>query len=244
MKKITPASVEPVYRTIAPPPPALYRVVRRDGLPARLGLDPAAGPWADLPVAAVADFHPKSTDHRPRTEARLLHDGSTLHVLFDVQDRYVRCVHLDYQSMVSRDSCVELFLQPPGSTGYFNFEFNCAGTLLLYFIEDPARAGRQLFRKYTPVPPEVGGLVKVRSSLSAPIDPERGEPVRWQLAVAIPISVMTPSVPGLRAFDGDWRGNLFKCADDTSHPHWAAWNPIGSVLRFHQPDRFGTIRFE
>ena len=28
-----------------------------------------------------------------------------------------------------------------------------------------------------------------------------------------------------------WRGNFYKCADESSHPHWASWAPIGPELR-------------
>ena len=41
-----------------------------------------------------------------------------------------------------------------------------------------------------------------------------------------------------------WRGNAFKCADETSHPHWASWAPIGEALNFHAPGWFGDLDFE
>ena len=37
--------------------------------------------------------------------------------------------------------------------------------------------------------------------------------------------------------------NFFKCADDSSHPHWASWAPIGEALNFHQPQYFAPLRF-
>jgi hypothetical protein len=39
-----------------------------------------------------------------------------------------------------------------------------------------------------------------------------------------------------------WRANLFKCGDQTSHPHWAAWSAVDSN-NFHLPHCFGTIEF-
>lgn len=255
MKKMAPVQVQPVFKTLPAPDaapatsPGIYRVARAnpeafaDPAPP---LDPQAAPWRDLPVAAVAHFHPDSApDHRPRTDVRLLHAGDRLRALFDVHDRFVRCVHAEYQSMVSRDSCVELFLQPPGASGYFNFEFSCGGAMMVFYIEDPRRAGDRLFAKYQPVPERLGRAVSVWSSLRHPIDPEVTTPVRWQLACEIPFAVLRPYLaPAIRQFAGTWRGNFFKCADGTSRPHWAAWNPIGSVLRFHQPDKFGSVVFE
>ncbi|MCD6337129.1 MAG: hypothetical protein J7M01_02720, partial [Candidatus Marinimicrobia bacterium] len=37
-------------------------------------------------------------------------------------------------------------------------------------------------------------------------------------------------------------GNLYKCGDKTSHPHWASWSPIDK-LNFHQPKHFGEFVF-
>jgi hypothetical protein len=41
-----------------------------------------------------------------------------------------------------------------------------------------------------------------------------------------------------------WRANFYRCADDSSHPHWGYWAKIGDRLDFHQPDRVGGIIFE
>jgi hypothetical protein len=35
---------------------------------------------------------------------------------------------------------------------------------------------------------------------------------------------------------------LYKCADQTSHPHWAAWSAV-NTLNFHVPDCFGAVQF-
>jgi hypothetical protein len=41
-----------------------------------------------------------------------------------------------------------------------------------------------------------------------------------------------------------WRGNFYKCGDETSHPHWGMWAPIREGFTFHQPRFFGTLHFE
>jgi len=41
-----------------------------------------------------------------------------------------------------------------------------------------------------------------------------------------------------------WRANFYKCADESSHPHWGSWADIGERLDFHQPECFGEIIFE
>lgn len=163
--------------------------------------------------------------------------------MFRVEDRYVRCVHLAYQSPVYRDSCVELFVEPVPGRGYFNFEVSCGGGLLTSHIVDPTRTGAG-FARFTPLDEASGGRVGVRTSLSGPIDPERVGPLAWTAALRIPFGLFQPFVGEVAPREGDmWRANLFKCADDSSHPHWASWAPIGERLDFHQPDRFGALVF-
>jgi hypothetical protein len=56
--------------------------------------------------------------------------------------------------------------------------------------------------------------------------------------------VLAPYCGPLALADGQrWRANCFKCADQSSHPHWASWAPIGEVLNFHQPASFGVFEF-
>jgi len=220
-------------------------VVKRTAIAPAPRDDWASQCWAAANTLEVNQFHPRSSDHRPRTQAKLLHDRAHLYVLFRVQDRYVRCAHTTYQSLVSRDSCVEFFLQPDRQRGYFNFEINCGGTMLLYYIEDATRTETAPFRKYAPVPHELARTVRIWHSLPTRIDPEIADHVDWTLGCAVPFSLFEPYVSAMAATTTHkWRGNFFKCGDETSHPHWASWSPIGEILRFHQPDRFGAISFE
>ena len=199
--------------------------------------------WAAANVLRVEWFHPKSSDHRPATQAKLLHDGRQLYVMFHVRDRYVRAIRTEYQSMVCRDSCVEFFVQPKGDCGYFNFEVNCGGTVLVYYVEDPARVGNGL-AKHTVLPREFREAMQVRSSMPAPVEPEIEGPVQWWLAYSIPLRSFEPYVGSLGEASGQrWRGNFYKCGDETSHPHWASWQPLGEELNFHQPRFFAPIVF-
>jgi hypothetical protein len=207
--------------------------------------------WQGAAAIDIAHFHPRSSDHRPATRARMLYDARNLYVMFDVHDRYVRCVRSAYQSRVSRDSCVEFFLQPRPDAparehrGYFNFEINCGGALLVYYITDPTRGeGERLFREYQILPPEFGSRVQIVTTLPRVVEPEIAEPTRWGIACSVPLEILEPYAGPIGDPGGQrWRGNFFKCGDETSHPHWASWNPIGEVLRFHQPQYFAPIEF-
>jgi hypothetical protein len=226
-------------------------LVARSSVPPKLVTNWDDPTWQCAATIDIAHFHPRGSDHRPTTRARMLYDGRQLYLMFDVHDRFVRCVRTEYQSGVSRDSCIEFFLQPrpdhpePDRRGYFNFEINCGGTLLVYYITDPARGeGDQLFREYEVLPPEFGAAVEIVTTLPRVVEPEITQPTRWGVACRVPLEILESYVGEIADPAGQtWRGNFFKCGDETSHPHWASWNPIGEVLRFHQPQYFGEIQF-
>ena len=224
--------------------PREYRVRRAPAAPVwQDAWDSAV--WNAADTATVSSFHPRSSSHRPETHVRLLYDRNNLYGLFQVRDRYVRCRHLHYQDPVYRDACVEFFVQPRADKGYFNFEMNCCGALLLRYVEDPTRGPSGELAQSTPVPPDIAPGVKVRSSLKGPIEPEMIEETVWSVSFVIPLGVLAHYAGALGDPAGQvWRGNFYKCAEDNSHPHWASWSPIGPTLNFHQPNTFGILRFE
>ncbi len=200
--------------------------------------------WGATPVLRIDRFHPRSSDHHPLTEAKLLHDDDVLYALFLVKDRFVRCVHTEYESDTYKDSCVELFLQPAGRQGYFALEVNCGGAFSLRFIEDPTRTPNR-FAKWTAVSAADARRVRIAHAMPSRVEPERREPTPWWVEIAWPRGVMEPYCGPIGALAGQrWRGNLFKCADETTHPHWATWAPIGEALNFHQPRYFDEVLFE
>ena len=191
-------------------------------------------------VALIDQFRPESSSHRPATTVRMGHDGERIFGRFDVRDRFVSSVHTGVNAEVWRDSCVECFLMP-NEQGYFNFEFNCGGALLCCYITDPARTENG-FKAFVRIPPSVGGLIEVRSSLPPRVEPEIVGPIEWSLRFFIPFTVLEKFVGPLGEVAGQtWRGNFFKCAEENSHPHWAAWSPVDE-FNFHLPRCFGRIQ--
>lgn len=198
--------------------------------------------WGAAETLAVASFRPESSDHRPMVQARLLYDAEGLYGIFRVQDKYVRCVQTEYQSYVSKDSCVEFFVQPKPGRGYLNFEMNCGGTLLLYHITDHERTATG-FKEYRPLPWDDGRTITIYHSLPRLVEPEIMVDTEWVLEFAIPFALLAKHIGDLGKIPGaTWRANLFKCGDDTSHPHWASWSPVDE-LNFHLPRCFAPITF-
>ncbi len=200
--------------------------------------------WAAAAPLRIDNFHPRSSDHRPVVEAGLLYDDAELHARFHVPDRYVRAAHVGYQAPVCRDSCVELFVRPTTSGGYFNIEINCGGSLLLYYVEDPRRTPDGGMARFTEVDAQIAGGIRILHSMPVRVDPEIEHPTNWQIQASVPFALFEHYTGDLGRRTGTkWTGNLYKCADNTSHPHWGSWSPVLDVLNFHQPDRFGLLEF-
>ena len=200
--------------------------------------------WGGAETVRLAFFHPRSSGHRPGVAAKVLYDAGGLYLHFKVQDRYVRSVGSQPMDPVYRDSCVEFFIQPKPVAGYLNFEVNCGGTFLVSYIEDCRRVPGG-FAKFRPLAPEWFAKLRCRHSLPAVVEPELTEPTGWQLEYFIPFALLAAHVGPLGDVAGQtWRGNFYKCADQTSHPHWAAWAPLGDELNFHQPKHFGELVLE
>jgi hypothetical protein len=198
--------------------------------------------WTRAETLNVGHFRPEGSEHQPLTRARLLWDADGIHGIFQVHDRFVRCLRTRYHEEVWKDSCVEFFAEPKPGRGYFNFEFNCGGAFLCNHITNPERTAA-CFKEFTKLPESLGSQIRAWPSLPRRIDVEIEEPLVWSLRFFIPFAILEPYVGPLGPFAGQtWRGNFFKCADESSHPHWASWAPV-SELNFHLPACFGTLQF-
>lgn len=205
-------------------------------------LDWDAPLWRKLNIATIDKFHSKSTDHHPETQVRIGYDQHNIYVMFQVKDAYVRSLHTEYNSKVNEDTCVEWFLQPPNSKGYYNFEMNAGGTLHVNYIIDPTRDKNGKRKNIKPIPEDHANIILIKSTLPSIVDPEIKDSITWHLSMIIPFKFFDLYTPVKKINSSIWRGNLYKCGDLTSHPHWGCWNPV-KELNFHQPKHFGEFRF-
>ena len=218
-------------------------IIRRADTPPVLGAAWDSGGWEKAETAEVSLFHPEGSDHKPHVRVKVLYDSVHLYVSFRVQDAFVRAVRKHHQEMVCKDSCVEFFVRPKENLGYFNFEMNCAGVLLVHHhTVEPGKSPRE--SPHEPVSPELIAQMQIVAPLGS-VEPELPGPVEWGVWYSIPVAFFERYVGPLGALAGQtWRGNFYKCGDETSHPHWASWAPIGEKLDFHQPYTFAELTFE
>ncbi len=200
--------------------------------------------WAHAQTIEINRFRREGSGHRPVARARVLYDSKRLYVMFRVEDQYVRCLAAQYQGPVYEDACVEFFVRPRRDKGYFNFEMNCGGALLLRNVTDPTRVGHEL-AEFTNVPWRLASQIRVFHSMPQVVDPEIEDQTTWVVEYSVPFSLFEDVIGPLGSVPGqEWTGNFYKCAETNSHPHFASWAPIGPELNFHQPECFVPIRFE
>lgn len=199
--------------------------------------------WGGLPALNIDLFRPEGSDFRPRVQAKLAWDDAALAVCFRVEDRYLLSRNTEFMSMVCRDSCVEFFFKSAGADGYFNFEANIGGALHASYVRNPERDPQtRSFLDWEPLRPEDGALVAVSTSRPGVIDPELEQDTVWTLSMRIPFAALEPYCGAAAATREGWRCNLYKCADLTSHPHWASHFPLQRTT-FHSPQWFGEMLF-
>lgn len=172
--------------------------------------------------------------YRPLTAISIAHSGTKLYIDFAVRCKYLRAVNYKNNSSVHQDSCVEFFVCPTGELPYYNFEFNCIGTI---------HAAKRMDRHSgTPLSDsELNSIKRYPSCDTKPFEEKEGM-FSWNLMVAIPLDVMGLDYQGKPIA---MKGNFYKCADLTSKPHFLSWAPIDTPNPdFHRPEFFADIVLE
>jgi hypothetical protein len=171
--------------------------------------------------------------YKPQASFAIAYGGSNIFLKFFVEEKHVRAVFSEPNQPVYKDSCVEFFVSFGDEPGYYNFEFNCAGTCLLSFGEERAN------RKMTSA-----NLIKsiaFQSSIKPATNKDAS--IGWELTLVIPFDAFQyheiTSMKGKKC-----RANFYKCGDDLPEPHFLAWNTINTEEPdFHRPEFFGNLEF-
>jgi hypothetical protein len=197
--------------------------------------------WQGIPPLTLEYYMGEEPAHQPKVQARAAYDDHHLYLIWRVEDNYVLAKRTKHEQDVWRDSCVEFFFTPggdPEERGYFNLETNCTGVKLFGVRVTGSKGARLTAEDYA--------SVTTASSLKGPIDIEIVKPTNWTLEYKIPLSLLERFAKVERPKPGvTWRGNFYKCADDTSHPHWLTWSPVADTKpSFHLPKYFGVLVFE
>ena len=197
--------------------------------------------WEVIKKLKIQNDNGWRMDFRPETTVRICYNDEYLYIIYRVEDNFIRCLTNKTNGEVWKDSCVEFFFSPLDSKprSYFNLEINCGGAIRLGYQRVP-RIDNLL------VTEEDIKEIKVFHSLPEKIEREIVSPREWFVEAALPIAMLEHYAQIMVPRSGiKWKANLYKCAENNSHPHWLSWTKIESTSpNFHLPEFFGEITFE
>lgn len=197
--------------------------------------------WQGIEALNITNYMGAVPGFHPEVKAKIMYDNDNVYVIFQVKDKYVRCVTNKYNGPVFRDACVEFFFAPDSSAheSYFNLETNCGGTALMEYHRVPKIETKS-------IPVEDIKTIEMAHSLPEFIDPEMTDPVTWTLEYRIPLTLLEKHASITRPAKGVvWRANLYKIAENNSNPHYITWSVVkNDKPNFHLPQFFGKLLFE
>ncbi len=186
--------------------------------------------WGQIPVARVDQFR-WLAGYAPETTAQMVYvEGLGFVLRMECAETEPRAVYRQYMDPVYTDSCLEFFADWLGDGRYINMEMNANGTLLSCIGTD--RHARTPIAEMT----EEGYIFPVSA---------RRLPDRWYVLATVPTDLLAAilGVPEPEVGPGfTFRGNFYKCGDDTAIPHYGMWSPVETEAPdFHRPEFFGTL---
>lgn len=166
----------------------------------------------------------------PEVKFSLAHNNRFVLLKFFVEEKEIRANVTKINGAVWEDSCVEFFVSFD-EAGYYNFEFNCIGTVLAAF--------RKNRNERTVLSEDALKKVETYTKLS-----KRNDRFYWEMLIVIPTGLFF--YHSLQSLHGVvCKANFYKCGDGLSQPHFLAWSNIkADQPDFHLPEFFGEVRFE
>ena len=133
-----------------------------------------------------------------------------------------------YNDPVYKDSCLEFFVNFDNGDKYMNFEMNSNGSFLAAVRAD--RANKTPINMLAPLP-------RVKATK---------EEDKWSVEVFFSNDLIGKLFGKFSFGRGEsFKGNFYKCGDETEIPHFGMWAPIDNPTPdFHRPEFFGTFKIE
>jgi hypothetical protein len=185
--------------------------------------------WSAIPAASIDNYF-WLEGHTPATAAKLVYVTDYGFILrMTCGESAPKAVYTAYNEPVYTDSCLEFFCDWLGDGRYINMEMNANGTLLSCI--GPDRHAR------TPIADlSDGEIFVVKGEIQS---------ASWNVTAYIPTALLcrilgVDSIPFGKGYT--FRGNFYKCGDETPIPHYGMWSPVGTEKPdFHRPEYFGDF---
>ena len=184
--------------------------------------------WDNIPKAVI-DSYRWGRDYTPEAYAQLAYiAGKGFALKMTCLESTPKAVYEHYGDPVYKDSAMEFFASFDASSPlYMNFEMNSNGAFL--------SAVRKSRKEKTPIDRIV--------DISEIIIKNTVLPAQWSVEVFFSVNIVE-KLFGVREFPKGYRfkGNFYKCGDETAVPHFGSWAPIDlPEPDFHCPAYFGDL---
>jgi hypothetical protein len=173
-------------------------------------------------------------NYKPDVRFSIAHNGNNIFLKYYVEENSVAAIYRETNGPVYKDSCVEFFIDFNDGRGYYNIEFNCAGSCHIGFgseKEDRLGVSNILVEKITHQALfKKGGLPHAST-------------IKWELSLIIPVDVFYyHKLDTLK--DQSCHINFYKCGDELPQPHYLSWvDMFSDNPNFHLPEFFKKAYF-
>ena len=173
---------------------------------------------------------PAEFPYAPFCAGRIARTEDSLIVDFRVSGLDLRALNTEDNGSQWEDSCVEVFIENPDGSEYYNFEINPLGKVL-------AAKGASRHDRTKRLADDMEEILRT-AYYEGPQEFEGGI-WNWRVTVVIPFWLIGADPDDLPE---KLRANFYKCGDKTAHPHFLSWSPIGTPSPdFHRPEYFGEL---
>ncbi|MCK5730224.1 MAG: hypothetical protein KAH68_04065 [Draconibacterium sp.] len=173
--------------------------------------------------------------YRPDLKFRIAHNKNEIWLKYYVTEKNILAKATLTNGDVYKDSTVEFFISIDNKN-YYNFEFNCIGTI--HLAHGAGRGKRNLINS------DIAEKIEIKSSLgNQPFEEKSGNFI-WEMMIRIPVECFVfDNITSLHELKAT--ANFYKCGDETSEPHFVTWKPIGTKNPdYHQPEFFREVYFD
>ncbi len=145
-----------------------------------------------------------------------------------VNEKEPKAIYTNFNDPVYKDSCLEFFVNFNNGDKYLNFEMNSNGAFLAAVRTD--RYNKTSIDELADLPE-----VKAQKNEDS-----------WTVSVFFTNEFIEKTFGKIEIESGyTFKGNFYKCGDDTAIPHFGMWSPVDNETPdFHRPEFFGTLIVE
>lgn len=180
-----------------------------------------------------------SGPERERTELRIAYDDTALYLGWTCTDSDIQATFTNRDSMFWEEEVVECFITPKALDHYFELQWNPLGGVFDAIITnhlDEWGISKSFQGDWSFTAKNMKHAVKVKGTVSDSSDKDEF----WQVEVKVPFADLELPAPK----PGDtWRANFYRFNRTKGLPvEELSWSPT-RLPGFHQPSRFGFLKF-